>query len=135
MENNFQFLRSFFQVIEVDFYYEEGPNADFVPVLKNFTIENLDVTGSAPKSMVVKGYVDGSSYIDITLRNISFRGIIDDPHFVLENVNYVSATDVSINGKEWTNVPGNTSSGLSGSNINLFVLLVFTIISPFCGNK
>lgn len=64
---------------------------------------------------MVKGYpTTNSSYIDISLRNISFNGITDDPHFVLEKVNYVWGTDVSVNGKEWNDVPGNEapSSGV-----------------------
>ncbi len=125
-------------MIEVDFYYEEGPNADFIPTLKNFTIENVYVKGNAPKSLVVKGYpVNGKSYIDITLRNISFNGIIDDPHFVLDHVNYAWVKDVSVNGEEWINVPGNeapSNVATSKSFPTLCVLLILKIISTFVAN-
>lgn len=102
--------------------------------MKNFTIQNVYVTGSAPKSLVVKGYpTRSSSYIDISLRNISFNGITDHPHFLLENVNYVWVTDVSVNGKEWNDVPGNEalSSGVivNKSGPALIALVVLTIVS------
>lgn len=83
---------------------------------------------------MVKGYpTGGTSYIDISLRNISFNGITDDPHFVLEKVNYVRVTDVSINGKDWNDVPGNEapSSGVivNKSGPALILLVFLTIVS------
>lgn len=88
------------------------------------------MTGGAPKTLVVKGYpTGGKSYIDIALRNISFAGITDDPHFILEDVNYVWAEDVSVNGREWIDIPGNEapSSAVILSAPVVCTLLCFTI--------
>jgi len=94
------------QVIEVDYYYEEGPEGDFVPILQNFVVENLIVTGGAPRSLVVKGYpTPNTSVIKISLYNISLSGITESDHFILQDVTEVSAKDVYINGELW-NVPG-----------------------------
>lgn len=86
----------------------------------------------------MKGYpTKGKSYIDITLKNISFIGIRDDPHFILEHVDYVWAEDIFVNGKEWNDVPGNEapSSGVIFNAPGLCVLLFLTIILTVCAKK
>jgi polygalacturonase len=91
------------QVIEVDFFYEEGPNAPFVPVIKDFVIQNLTLENGAPYSLYVRGYPNHptTSYIGITIQNATLNGVTRDPHFVLENVDNVITENVKVNGVDW----------------------------------
>src|SRR6185503_9056550 len=63
--------------LEVDYYYEEGPNASFVPVLRNVVIENVHVTKKTGHAIFVKGYPTEGAYVieGIVLRNCSFNGV------------------------------------------------------------
>lgn len=94
---------SLFQVIEVDFYYDEGPNGGFTPVLRDYIIENIDVIGGAPYSIFIRGYPDHprTSYIGITLRNISFTGLTNNPHYIVQDIDFVSSTDITVDGALW----------------------------------
>lgn len=45
----------------------------------------------------MKGYpVPDTSYIGLTLRNITFSGLTQNPHYVLENVDYIDASEVYV---------------------------------------
>lgn len=92
-----------FQVIEVDFFYDEGSKGGFRPVLRDYVIENIDVIGGAPYSIYVRGYPDHptTSYIGLTLRNISFTGLTNNPHYVLQDIDYVSSSDITVDGVLW----------------------------------
>jgi polygalacturonase len=91
------------QLIEVDFYYEEGPDGPFVPILRNFHIQNLTLEGSAPYSLVVKGYPDhpSTSFIDLSLTDAILNGVTEDPHFIIEEVDEVSIMNVVVDGVNW----------------------------------
>jgi len=91
------------QVIEVDFFYEEGPNADFVPVIKDFVVQNLTLLESAPYSLYMRGYPQhpNTSYIGLTLEDATFNGVVQDPHFVTQDVDIVDTTNVIVNGGIW----------------------------------
>jgi len=84
--------------LEVDYYYEEGPNAPFVPILRNLQIENVHVTRKTGHAIFVKGYpTPGTSVIEgIVLRNCSFDGVQHEN--VIEFVNSMRLENVSLNG-------------------------------------
>lgn len=87
----------------MDFYYDEGTNGGFRPVLRDYVLENINVVGGAPYSIFIRGYPDHpkTSYIGIALRNISFSGMSNNPHYVLQDVDYVSSEAVTVDGVLW----------------------------------
>ncbi|KAG4077412.1 hypothetical protein HA402_002839 [Bradysia odoriphaga] len=90
------------QVIEVDFDYEEGSDGVFMPILRDCVIENVVVTDSAPLTLKIRGYAEPDrSIIRMTFKNISFNGITEDPHFVLENFDEIHDENVYVNGQPW----------------------------------
>ncbi|KAJ6642117.1 putative polygalacturonase [Pseudolycoriella hygida] len=111
------------QVIEVDFDYEEGSAGVFMPILRECVIENVSVTDGAPLTMKIRGYAEPDrSIIRMKLKNITFNGITQEPHFIAENVNEIITESVFVNGQEW-----NISSGVSTTPPTLLALLVVTI--------
>ncbi|XP_037046843.1 probable polygalacturonase [Bradysia coprophila] len=117
------------QVVEVDFYYEEGPNAAFKPVLKEVFIENVDVTGGAPYSLVVKGYpTPDTSYIEMTLRNMTFSGLRNSPHYVIQDVDSIEFSEVYVQvWQEWKSV---TDAGHSLA-ASTFIMLIVSVFLMF----
>ncbi|OXA54953.1 putative polygalacturonase, partial [Folsomia candida] len=91
------------QVIEVDFFYEEGPNAGFVPVIKDFVIQNLTLLEFAPYTCYIRGYEGhpNASFVGLRLENATFNGVANDPHYVVENVDVVELENVVVNGAVW----------------------------------
>lgn len=116
----------------MNFFYDEGPAGDFRPVLRDFTIENVNVIGGAPYSMFIRGYPDHptTSFIGVTLRNISFSGLTNDPHYVLQDVDFVSATDITVDGELW-DVLQSSSTKVSRYEMLVFVG-AFIQIAVFC---
>ncbi len=114
----------------MDFYYEEGLNAGFKPVLQEVVIENVDVTGGAPYSLFMKGYpTPNTSYIEVTLRNITISGLRNSPHYVLENVDSIKFSDVYVQvWQQWNTTSNERSSGHSLVESS-FLMLIFSIIS------
>ncbi len=105
----------------MNFFYDEGPSGKFRPVLQDFSIDNVNVLDGAPYSLFIRGYPDHptTSYIGVTLRNITFSGLTNDPHFVLQDVDYISATDIVVDGVLWHVEPS------SANSIQWKILLVF----------
>lgn len=91
------------QVVEVDFFYEEGPNAGFVPVIKDFVIQNLTLEEGAPYSVYMRGYPGhpATSFVGLRLENVTLNGIEREPHYVVENVDDVVTENVVVNGALW----------------------------------
>lgn len=116
-------------MIEVDFYYDEGTNGGFRPVLRDYSIENIEVIGGAPYSIYIRGYHDHptTSYIGITLRNISFTGLTNNPHYVLEDVDYFAASAITVDGAVWDVKPSSSSSTSSAFNIKWEMLLILFV--------
>lgn len=113
-------------MIEVDFFYEEGQNGPFMPILRDVVIENLVLTNGAPLAVKVKGYPQAdTSIIRISLRNISFSGITEAPGYVVEDVNELLRTEVYVNGEPWN------SSGVAIISPTLGFILFLTM---FCKN-
>lgn len=59
--------------------------------------------GGAPYSIYIRGYPDHptTSYIGVTLRNISFTGLTNSPHYVLQDTDFVSSSDITVDGALW----------------------------------
>lgn len=118
--------------MEVDFYYEEGPEASFKPILRNVFIENVDVTGGAPYSLKVKGYpTPNTSYIEMNLRNITFSGLQNSPHYIIENVDSIEFSDVYVQVWQPWQSASDTPSSAHSLVASTFVLLLVSIIFVF----
>lgn len=95
-------------------------------------IENVEVTGGAPYSLFVKGYpTPNTSYIEMTLRNISFSGLRNSPHYVIENVDSIEFSDVYVQvWQEWkttSDEPNGAHSVFASTLVVLFVSIFSTI--------
>lgn len=99
-----------------------------MPILRECVIENVLVTDGAPLTLKIRGYSEPDrSIIRMTFKNISFSGITEDPHFVLENVDEIHDENVYVNGNQWK-----ISSGVSIiAAPTLCGLLAFTIFQYF----
>jgi len=60
-------------VVTIDFMYEEGPNGQFNPAVRNFVMENVN-SASAPRIFFIQGYA-GAVIDEIRLTNCSFTGM------------------------------------------------------------
>lgn len=101
-------------------------------MLKEVFIENVDVTGGAPYSLVVKGYPTAdTSYIGMTLRNITFSGLKNSPHYVIENVDSIEFSEVYVQvWQQWKStddVPGAAHSLVASSTFIMVVVSVFLV--------
>lgn len=92
-------------------------------------IENVVVTGGAPYSLFVKGYpTPGTSYIEMTLRNISFSGLTQSPHYVIENVDSIELSEVYVQvWQEW-NTTSDAPNVLGASTLVMVFMSIFSII-------
>jgi polygalacturonase len=82
-------------VIEVDFYYEEGPGGPFNPTVRNINIANV-TSKSSKYALYLRGYKD-DPIRGITLENCTFDKVAQPNR--LENVEGLTARNVTINGK------------------------------------
>jgi polygalacturonase len=82
-------------VIEVDFYYEEGPGGPFNPAVSNINIANV-TSKSSKYALYLRGYKD-DPIRGITLENCTFDKVAQANR--LENVEGLTARNVKINGK------------------------------------
>lgn len=82
-------------VIEVDFYYEEGPGGAFNPTVRNVNVTNV-TSKSSKYALYLRGYKD-DPIRGITLENCTFDKVAQPNR--LENVEGLTARNVSINGK------------------------------------
>lgn len=116
-------------MIEVDFYYDEGTKGGFRPVLRDYTIENISVAG-APNSIIIRGFHEHptTSYIGITLRNISFTGLTNKTHYVVEDVDYISSSAITIDGVVWDIEPTSSSSAAYYLKCKILLLLFAVIL-------
>lgn len=82
--------------VVVNFYYEEGPNGDWQPTVKDVEIRGLRV-GKAQRAFVLRGFPDnpvsGLTLIDCDIASAASLGVI-------ENVNEVQLRNVRVNGTE-----------------------------------
>jgi polygalacturonase len=82
-------------VIEVDFYYEEGPGGPFNPAVRNINITNV-TSKSSKYALYLRGYKD-DPIRGITVENCTFDKVAQAN--LLENVEGLTARNVTINGK------------------------------------
>jgi polygalacturonase len=82
-------------VVEIDFNYEEGAKGKFVPVVRNYVVENLKC-GKGNRAVDLQGLENAPIY-DVTLKNCTFE-TIEKPS-VVKNVKGIKLENVKINGK------------------------------------
>jgi polygalacturonase len=82
-------------VIEVDFYYEEGPGGAFNPRVRNINVSNV-TSKSSKYALYLRGYKD-DPIRGITLENCVFDKVAQANR--LENVEGLTTRNVTINGK------------------------------------
>lgn len=68
-------------VLQIDFVYEEGPDGDHKPALRNLVIENM-VVGNARRVLDVRGF-PGAEISGVRIHNSTFRGVTQ-PDVVVE---------------------------------------------------
>ena len=80
-------------VLTIDLMYEEGPNGDHLPVVRNVEIDHVTSTGS-PRVMFIKGF-EGAVVENIRFKNSTFNGVTSAE--VLSHARKVSFDNVTIN--------------------------------------
>lgn len=84
-------------VIQLDYFYEEGPGGPYPPVMRNIDIGEVtcEKTGDA---LSLRGYAD-DPILNVKISHCKFNGAAK-PN-VIENVKGLTIDDVTINGKSW----------------------------------
>jgi polygalacturonase len=82
-------------VVEIDFNYEEGAKGKFVPIVRNYVVENL-TCGKGNRAVDLQG-LDNAPIYDIVMKNCAFEAI--EKPSVVKNVRGVRLENVKINGK------------------------------------
>jgi polygalacturonase len=82
-------------VVEIDFNYEEGAKGKFIPLVRNYVVENL-TCGKGNRAVDLQG-LDNAPIYDIVMKNCTFE-TIEKPS-VVKNVRGVRLENVKINGK------------------------------------
>ena len=88
-------------VITIDFNYEEGAKGSFVPVVRNYTVDKLRSSKSL-HALDIQG-LKGAPIYDLRLKDCTFEHVAE-PN-VVKNVNNATLENVTINGKEITQIP------------------------------
>jgi polygalacturonase len=83
-------------VITIDFNYEEGAKGSFTPVVRNYTVHNLE-SGKSKYALDVQGFPQ-APIRDIRLEDCSFENVAE-PNIV-KNVVGLTFRNVKLNGKE-----------------------------------
>ena len=84
-------------VLKINFFYEEGENGDFIPVVRNINLENIN-SKKSKYALWIKAY-KRSPVQQVILKNCNFEKVEKDN--VLENVKDLETKSVIINGKEF----------------------------------
>ena len=88
-------------VVHADFYYEEGHEGEFLPLLQNVTLDGFSTAegGSidAEHALYMKGFPD-APIRNVTLRNMDLSGVNGEA--VLRNVADLTLDNVTINGRK-----------------------------------
>jgi polygalacturonase len=82
-------------VITIDFNYEEGAKGAFVPVMRNYVVENL-TSGKSRHGVDIQGLANAPVY-DIRIENSTFDNVAEGN--VIKNVKGVKLENVKFNGK------------------------------------
>jgi polygalacturonase len=81
-------------VVQVDFFYEEGPGGPFVPTVRNIAVQDVTCWNSK-YALNLRGY-PSSPIRDVRLSHCVFEHVAE-PN-VIENTQGLSLDDVSVNG-------------------------------------
>lgn len=84
-------------VIKINFYYEEGENGNFLPVVRNLNISNLK-SEKSKYAIWIKAF-ENSPVENITLTDCVFNNVEEES--IVENVKVLITHSVLINGKEY----------------------------------
>jgi len=82
-------------VITVNFYYGEGDVGDFLPVVKNIYVDNIQ-SKKSPLALNIRGY-ERSPITNLFLQNCKFDGVKEGVH--MEHYMNLTMKEVYINGK------------------------------------
>jgi len=82
-------------VITIDFNYEEGAKGGFVPVVRDYTVDNLRSTKSK-HALDVQG-LSGAPIVNLQLKNCTFDNVAEGN--IVKNVKDATLENVRINGK------------------------------------
>jgi len=82
-------------VVEIDFNYEEGAKGAFVPVVRNYVVENLKCT-SGNRAVDLQG-LDNAPLYDVTLKDCTFDTLAKES--IVRNVRGLKLENVRIAGK------------------------------------
>lgn len=81
-------------VVEIDFNYEEGAKGEYIPVMRNYVVENLTCT-TGNRAVDLQG-LDNAPIVDVTLKNCSFGEIKNSS--VVKNVRGLNLSNVKVGG-------------------------------------
>ena len=84
-------------VLSVDFYYEEGEQGQFTPVVRDVLIDHL-TSGKSKRALDLRGYKN-APIASVRLENCIFENVADSN--ILENVSGLSLRNVTLNGRPW----------------------------------
>jgi polygalacturonase len=84
-------------VIKIDFYYEEGKNGNFLPVVRNLDFKNIS-SEKSEYAIWIKAF-NNSPVENIRLTNCVFKNV--EKENVLENVESMRTSSVIINDREY----------------------------------
>jgi polygalacturonase len=82
-------------IVDVDFYYEEGPNGPFQPTARNIVVQNVTCKKSK-YALYLRGY-ESSPIHDVRLAHCVFEHV--EKANVIEHVEGLTAEDVTVNGQ------------------------------------
>ena len=82
-------------VVEIDFNYEEGAKGKYIPVVRNYVVENL-TCGKGNRAVDLQG-LDNAPIYDVTMKNCTFE-MVEKPS-ILKNVRGLKLENVKVSGK------------------------------------
>ena len=82
-------------VITIDFNYEEGAKGKFIPVVRDYTVDNLRSTKSK-HALDVQG-LTGAPIFNLQLKNCTFENVAAGN--IVKNVKDATFDNVKINGR------------------------------------
>jgi polygalacturonase len=82
-------------VVAADFFYEEGKNGAYTPVLRDVDVRNV-TSRKSKYALLLRGF-DDAPITNIRVRDCNFEGVQSDD--VLEGVRDLVLTNVTVNGK------------------------------------
>lgn len=82
-------------VVEIDFNYEEGAKGEYIPLVRNYVVENLTCT-KGNRAVDLQG-LDNAPIFDVVLKNCTFNEI--EKSSIVKNVKGLKLENVKIGGK------------------------------------